>query len=655
MSAQAASAAETVAAMAAVTTAADVAALIRADAASRRALARGDAPGPAAPLVRCVPQTGRWTAGGSQAPATLPVDKWEPLPFPTLCTGETKWKLHPEGFCQRFADDSPALASLDLSGFLLAGGACGALATVSFDGSRWKPGWRVNDYDLFVVGAATDLEADDRLSSLAERLVAHPCVRVVNAIRTANALTIRYIELENSRGDSPLHGTTTVQIIFRRYPSAASVLYGFDLPCASLGYLFAPRDRPGAGLLVATPLGYLAYASHACVLDPSRFSTTFEARVLRYLRRGFAMMAPEFDPVRTVLPPAECPWWARSDSRRPWGRFGPLLVGEYSTRGLLIVCDTVSNLNASPARSDYDGPCPDLLRHCKGTCSKNVIRLALRLPLVYTFGRRTGIGNARAIALVPSGAFRSRAGTDGHYAGYTASAGLERLESEVLALVHRAVTGNVKGDLLRTLGVSADEYAAISREAFERGTPAPSPTGAASAAAGAAAARLLARLAEIDHNAITWCSVNPGGQHDLLCGSFEPRVMTAETWFDGRAVSLDTAVARAEIREAHALRSATGVALGAKRAHDLEAQVEVAKRNAATLPPASTRRSAPSSRLSSWRRGAKRAQCPARPMPCTPTAAAAGGAAARSPPAAAGGAVARSPSAAAAAAAGRLA
>jgi len=73
----------------------------------------------------------------------------------------------------------------------------------------------------------------------------------------------------------------------RLYSSPQEVLIGFDLGSSAVGY--------DGKKVFFTSLGKLSYEYMVNVLYPSRRSTTYEERLVKYYKRGFSIVLPKFD------------------------------------------------------------------------------------------------------------------------------------------------------------------------------------------------------------------------------------------------------------------------------------------------------------------------------------------------------------------------
>jgi hypothetical protein len=183
----------------------------------------------------------------------------------TLISQESQNGLPPAALDFCVADD------LDLSEFngklVMAGG--GALA-LAFNVPK-------SDWDLFFVGVP-DLDAARALISQA---VSKFC-SVSEFCATPHAWTYKVRSFEGR-----MH---TVQFVFRGYQSVDEILLGFDVDCCSVVY-------------DGEELWFSERAAHAVSgavnhVDFDRLSTTYEYRLDKYRKRGFAVRVPGFDSKR---------------------------------------------------------------------------------------------------------------------------------------------------------------------------------------------------------------------------------------------------------------------------------------------------------------------------------------------------------------------
>jgi hypothetical protein len=78
-----------------------------------------------------------------------------------------------------------------------------------------------------------------------------------------------------------------LQIIFRGYQTISEILHGFDVGPSAVGF-------DGANVYF-TSLGKFSYERGCTIVDPSRRSTTYELRLVKYFRRGFDLICPHLN------------------------------------------------------------------------------------------------------------------------------------------------------------------------------------------------------------------------------------------------------------------------------------------------------------------------------------------------------------------------
>lgn len=109
-------------------------------------------------------------------------------------------------------------------------------------------------------------------------------------VRTKHAITII--------GQYPVRHT---QIILRLYKSPAEILMGFDVDCCCVGY--DGKD------VYALPRAKRALTKRYNLVDMSRRSLTYETRLYKYAKRGFAVAVPGL--IRYLVDPSLY-------TKRPW-------------------------------------------------------------------------------------------------------------------------------------------------------------------------------------------------------------------------------------------------------------------------------------------------------------------------------------------------
>lgn len=190
----------------------------------------------------------------------------------------------------------PVLSRLNYDNILIAGGAITSLLLQR----NWD-----NDIDIFIYGL-TEEEANYKVEEIIQNIydsyldfksaqiqaehkkdVPNQDIRgeiganeVMNNIRNRHCISIQF------------NNGAKIQIILRLYNTLSEILHGFDLGSCAMGY--------DGKQVYFTSLGKFAYEYLANVIDPSRRSTTYEKRLLKYYERGFNIILPLLD--MTKLP-----------------------------------------------------------------------------------------------------------------------------------------------------------------------------------------------------------------------------------------------------------------------------------------------------------------------------------------------------------------
>ena len=99
----------------------------------------------------------------------------------------------------------------------------------------------------------------------------------VEVVRTAGSITIQSFAVN-------------LQVVLRLYASPSEILHGFDLGASAAGF-------DGKSVWV-TALGRFAFECGYNVVDTTRRSATYEARLEKYRNRGFDLILPELDVAR---------------------------------------------------------------------------------------------------------------------------------------------------------------------------------------------------------------------------------------------------------------------------------------------------------------------------------------------------------------------
>lgn len=197
--------------------------------------------------------------------------------FFAVCRGPRKEEKTPKtiaGLADRLCKKYPGLnVLLEDPCVLVAGG------SVQAELKNQKEKYHDNgkDVDVFLIGMPDIEAANAKIMELSRKLVATwvSLGRVIQpdmedqmcdmAILTANTLT--------------LNGKFKCQFILRLYKTKEEVLFGFDLPCCSIGVT--------GSSVYYTPLCALALTSNVCAIRPHRASPSFLFRMNKYFSRGY--------------------------------------------------------------------------------------------------------------------------------------------------------------------------------------------------------------------------------------------------------------------------------------------------------------------------------------------------------------------------------
>lgn len=188
---------------------------------------------------------------------------------------DSEEKDEPEGFSveafkKSLHEKAPFFEELDLKklGLVLGGGSVYGNATQG----------EYDDYDIFPIGRdAAAMEAN--ILVLANCLLRWAAKRFLPfaVYRTQSTITFRIGRQKCLK--------YTVQVILRSYADIAEILYGFDLGSSAFAW-------DGSDVWVS-PLGRLAYTEGVNILNLSRRLPSYEHRIAKYFRRGFALMLPD--------------------------------------------------------------------------------------------------------------------------------------------------------------------------------------------------------------------------------------------------------------------------------------------------------------------------------------------------------------------------
>eukprot|EP01059_Diplonema_ambulator_P025062 TRINITY_DN42042_c0_g1_i1.p1 TRINITY_DN42042_c0_g1~~TRINITY_DN42042_c0_g1_i1.p1 ORF type:complete len:1754 (+),score=585.15 TRINITY_DN42042_c0_g1_i1:52-5313(+) len=171
--------------------------------------------------------------------------------------------------------------------FLAGGGVLGAMMpSDAGNGSAF----RGSDLDLFMYGISTDEEALAKVKHIIDVVTANRkkqkpdkarLSQHVEVVRTPHAITIVGV-----------YPNRHVQIVLRMYKSPSEVLIGFDIDACTVGF-----DGTRAW---ANPRARRAINKQINLVDMTRRSLTYEVRLAKYAKRGFAVAIPDVDAARLV-------------------------------------------------------------------------------------------------------------------------------------------------------------------------------------------------------------------------------------------------------------------------------------------------------------------------------------------------------------------
>ena len=165
------------------------------------------------------------------------------------------------------------LKGMNWNNMFVAGGA--VLSNVQVAPS---PGAQGSDIDIFLYGLPTDAAANAKLREIHATIQANSGANC-DVIRTHRAVTII--------GEYPFRH---IQIILKVYKSPAEVLLGFDVDSCCVGY-------DGTSVWTAKRARRALNKGYNLV-NMTRRSLTYETRLKKYAKRGYAVAVPNLDKAR---------------------------------------------------------------------------------------------------------------------------------------------------------------------------------------------------------------------------------------------------------------------------------------------------------------------------------------------------------------------
>lgn len=150
-----------------------------------------------------------------------------------------------------------------------------------------------NDVDIFIYGLSKE-EATTKVEELILHFQQAFKNKIIQEAEKANEDVDNYLQkhyqitsVRNKYSVSLTLGLQTLQIIFRLYKSISQILHGFDMGSSAVGY-------DGTNIYF-TSLGKFSYEYLVNIVDPSRRSTTYEKRLVKYHSRGFNIILADLD------------------------------------------------------------------------------------------------------------------------------------------------------------------------------------------------------------------------------------------------------------------------------------------------------------------------------------------------------------------------
>ena len=133
-----------------------------------------------------------------------------------------------------------------------------------------QPTNNTSDVDLFIYGLS-EAAANNKIKEIYNAILVNTPQAAI--VRGKHAVTI-----------IQEYPTRHIQIVLRLYKSPAEILMGFDIDCCSVGF--------DGTAVWATPRALRALNQRTNRVDLSRRSLTYEVRLYKYAKRGFAVSLP---------------------------------------------------------------------------------------------------------------------------------------------------------------------------------------------------------------------------------------------------------------------------------------------------------------------------------------------------------------------------
>lgn len=328
----------------------------------------------------------------------------------------------------------------------------------------------------------------------------------IDTIRTAGSITIK-------------RDNVKLQVILRLYSTVSEILHGFDLGSSAVGF-------DGQNVIL-TSLGRFAYEYGYNIVDTTRRSTSYEARLTKYCRRGFDIIVPQLNIAAL----------SRRNLSYRYAEIADLPTFPFAYTKIDGNQITVEKfIYRGRETSDYDLS-EEMDNGGFSLAYINLYRLVNNKPdFIYWAGQR---GYSSALNVLSKPPHLSLAMIHGLYHQFR-----ESVWSSAGRLNHRTIqrylpvvpiqdifesvygaTTNMRNSAIQDVCDSVPAYDAANRTM--------------SAVLADAFAKQLddavhlwhSHIGDMDHSVLPWVTENPGGQQSPLTGSFNPIMKNPVDWY----------------------------------------------------------------------------------------------------------------------------
>lgn len=177
-----------------------------------------------------------------------------------------------------FYSTYPFMKNTDKTNLLIAGGSiCNSILQLKDEKS---------DIDIFIYGLNKN-EANKKVFTFLRNIYNNENLCDFTFVKSTRSATILF----NIKKDSPMFYLKNfkfkLQIIFRLYKTKSEILHGFDLGSSAVGF-------DGSNVYF-TSLSKFCYTHMCNIIDLTRRSTTYENRLVKYNKKGFAIIFPNLN------------------------------------------------------------------------------------------------------------------------------------------------------------------------------------------------------------------------------------------------------------------------------------------------------------------------------------------------------------------------